>query len=82
MNGGLWLALSHSCQRRPVGPTSASAGKPLIFNPGFVGFVSFVALGVVRRRRSEKRRVVVPSCRRFLREAPSGNRLSLKLIDS
>jgi len=25
MNGGLWLAVPHSCQRRPGGPTSTSA---------------------------------------------------------
>src|SRR6185436_2903204 len=35
-------ASTHSCQRRPAGPASASAGKPLIFGPDFVSLVSLV----------------------------------------
>ena len=60
-------ASPHSCQRRPAGPTSVSAGKPLIFSPDFVAFVSFVPLRVLRRRRTENpscRRIVAPSCKR------------------
>jgi len=35
-------------------PTSAPAGKPVIFNTDFVAFVSFVPFVLMRRRRTGK----------------------------
>jgi len=51
-------------QRRLGGPTSGSAGKPLIFSPDFVAIVSFV--GFVTTAVGRGQNVVVSSYRRVV----------------
>ena len=67
MNAGLWLAIPHSCQRRPQADVAVSGESRSYSAPTLWLFVLFVALGVMRRRRNNEtscRRLVAPSCKR------------------